>query len=73
MDKKAIILNLFFEKHNKVKDIASVLGVSSAYITKIIKTDARYADEKLTRKNSTVKRHRKVSYACVMRIRKQKK
>ena len=73
MYKKTIILNLFFEKHDKVKDIASVLSVSSAYITKIVKTDARYADEKLARKNATVERHRKISHACVVRRRERKK
>lgn len=73
MDKKAIILQLFFEQHKKVKDIASLIDVSSAYITKIIKTDERYDTEKLARKNATVERHRKVSFACVMRRREQKR
>jgi len=73
MDKKDIALESYFEKHIKVKDIANLLDISSAYITKVIKADARYDDEKIARKNATIERHRKVSYACVVRSRERKK
>lgn len=45
------IINLFFIEHLKVKDIADNLNISSAYITKIIKTDERYFQEKNSRKD----------------------
>ena len=43
---KDTILNLFYIEHLRVKDIAEKLKISSAYITKIIKTDSRYEEEK---------------------------
>lgn len=48
---KEIIINLFYNEHLKVKEIAEKINVSSAYITKIIKEDVRYAKEKLYRKD----------------------
>lgn len=45
------IYNLFYIKHLKVKEIAEIENVSSAYITKIIKQDSRYNEEKQYRKN----------------------
>lgn len=47
---KKKILSYYFIKHLKVKDIAEELNVTSAYITKIIKQDNRYTEEKLYRK-----------------------
>ena len=47
---KKKILSYYFIKHLKVKDIAEELNVTSAYITKIIKQDNRYIEEKLYRK-----------------------
>lgn len=48
---KETIINLFYIEHLKVKEIAEKINVSSAYITKIIKQDVRYAEEKLYRKD----------------------
>ena len=36
-NKKELIIKLFFEQHLKVNEIAEIVNVSSAYITKIIK------------------------------------
>ena len=44
--KKDMIIELFFEQHLKVNEIAQNIGTSSAYITKIIKQDQRYLEEK---------------------------
>lgn len=49
MEKKEI-LNLYYLEHLKVKDIALKSNTSSAYITKIVKQDARYDEEKMYRK-----------------------
>lgn len=48
---KETIINLFYIDHLKVKEIAEKFNFSSAYITKIIKQDVRYAEEKMYRKD----------------------
>ncbi len=50
---KDTILKLFYIDHLRVKDIAEKLKVTSAYITKIIKTDSRYEEEKNFRKEKS--------------------
>lgn len=50
MLKEKIIFSYYIE-HLKVKEISENLNVSSAYVTKIIKQDSRYAEEKQYRKN----------------------
>jgi len=45
------ILSLYFSEHLKVKEIAEKFNVSSAYITKLIKKDTRYMQEKEFRQN----------------------
>ena len=47
------IFEMFYIKHLKVKDIAESEKVSSAYITKVVKTDVRYKTEKAFRKNKS--------------------
>ena len=50
---KESIINLFYNEHLKVKEIAKQLSISSAYITKIIKQDSRYMQEKDFRKKES--------------------
>lgn len=50
---KEDIINLYYEKHLKVKEIAKILNCSSAYITKIIKQDSKYINEKEYRANKS--------------------
>lgn len=52
MDKKAEILRLYYEEHQKQTDIAKALNIRQSYVSKIIKQDEKYADEK---KNRTAK------------------
>lgn len=47
------IINLFYIEHLKVKEIAEITNVTSAYVTKVIKTDARYKEEKSFRKEKS--------------------
>ena len=47
------ILNLFYIEHLIVKEIAEKTKVTSAYITKVIKTDSRYMEEKNFRKEKS--------------------
>ena len=48
---KENIINLFYIEHLKVKEIAEKEHISSAYVTKVIKKDERYLEEKEYRKN----------------------
>ena len=43
---KELIIKYFFNEHLKVKEIAEMIHTSSSYITKIIKQDERYSEEK---------------------------
>ena len=47
------IFDLFYIKPLQVKDIAKSEKVSSAYVTKVVKTDLRYETEKEFRKNKS--------------------
>lgn len=49
MNNKSQILELYYSEHLKVKEISAILNVSSPYISKIIKDDIRYTDEKSNR------------------------
>lgn len=44
------IIDLFYIEHLKVKDIAENVNTSSAYVTKVVKKDNRYLQEKIYRK-----------------------
>ena len=54
------ITTLFYIEHLKVKEIAEKVDTSSAYITKVVKQDSRYLQEKEYRK-AISKDKRKVS------------
>lgn len=56
---KEKIIELFYIEHLKVKEISEIVNTSSAYITRIIKQDARYLQEKEYRKNIS-KQKRKI-------------
>ena len=51
MENQENILDLYFNKHLKQKEIATIVGVSKQYVSKVIKADSRYAEEKQTRKD----------------------
>lgn len=58
-NQKETIINLFYIEHQIVKNIANTINTSSAYITKVIKNDSRYLEEKQYRKEIS-KEKRKV-------------
>lgn len=62
MDKKEQILDLYFNKHLKQTEIAKKVNASQQYISKIIKKDERYEDEKSSRKSSNAEK-RKIAQA----------
>ena len=55
---KENIISNYYIKHLKVKEISEELNVSTAYITKIIKQDIRYAEEKQYRKDISENKRR---------------
>ena len=65
------IINLFYDYHLKVIEIANKVNTSSAYITKIIKQDDRYLSEKEYRK-SISKEKRKVAQNKFNKDKRQK-
>ena len=50
MDNKEQILEIFYNSHLKQTEIAKIIGVSTQYISKIVKKDSRYEQEKEYRK-----------------------
>ena len=50
MDKIEKIIELYYLKHLKQNEIAKILDVSTQYISKIVKKDNRYVEEKENRK-----------------------
>lgn len=49
-NKQEEILNLFYNKHLKQNEIAKIVETSNQYVSKIIKNDDRYKQEKQNRK-----------------------
>ena len=70
--KKNIIIELFFEQHLKVNEIAKNIETSSAYITKIIKQDSRYLEEKQSRQEVS-KLNRKIAQNNFMKNKREQK
>lgn len=55
---KENIISSYYISHLKVKEISELQNVSSAYITKVIKQDSRYSDEKQYRKDISKNKRR---------------
>ena len=62
LDKKEQILDLYFDKHLKQIQISKMVNASQQYISKIIKNDKRYENEKSFRKSSNAEK-RKITQA----------
>lgn len=68
---KENIINLFYNEHLKVKKIAEQLDISSSYITKVIKQDSRYMQEKDFRKKES-KNNRKIAQNKFIKNKREK-
>ena len=64
---------MFFINHLSVKEIADSVGTSSAYITKIIKTDERYVMEKQYRKEKSKEKRKQDKNNFMKNKREQKR
>lgn len=58
MSNKEKIIDLFYNEHLKSSDIALKLNVSNAYVSKVIKKDFRYHEEKSQRKQQNKLKHK---------------
>ena len=58
MDKKDQILDLYFNKHLQQTEISKQLDVSQQYISKIVKKDERYKQEKDYRKSQNAEKRK---------------
>lgn len=58
MNKKERIIVFYYEEKLNTIEIANKLKVTKQYVSKVIKTDSRYINEKKTRKLETTIRHR---------------
>ena len=72
-NKKDKIIELFFINHLSVTEIADSIGTSSAYITKIIKTDERYVMEKQYRKEKSKEKRKQDKNNFMKNKREQKR
>lgn len=72
-NKKDKIIELFFISRLSVKEIADSIGTSSAYITKIIKTDERYVMEKQYRKEKSKEKRKQDKNNFMKNKREQKR
>lgn len=73
VNKKDSIINLFYDEHLKVKEISKIINVDSSYISRIIKGDDRYLDEKNNRKVISKKKHKENTKTIIKKSRDVKK
>ena len=52
MSNKDKILDLFYNKHLKQKEIANIVGTSTQYVSKVVRADSRIKQEKECRKQT---------------------
>lgn len=71
MEKKEKIIDLYYVEHLTSKEISDKLNISSAYITKIIKKDLRYKEEKIFRLEKS-KQKRKISQNNFIKNKRQR-
>ena len=60
MEKVAMINELYFEEKKTLTEIAEVINTSVSYISKILRTNEKYNEEKEKRKNENLLKRRKI-------------
>lgn len=60
MEKVAMINELYFEEKKTLTEIAEVINTSVSYISKILRKNEKYNEEKEKRKNENLLKRRKV-------------
>lgn len=57
-DVKSYVILLFYIQHLSTKDISIKVNISESYVTKIIKQDSRYSEEKQKRREEAKERRK---------------
>lgn len=73
MTKKEQILNYYYEEKLNTIEISSKLKVTKQYVSKVIKIDSRYFDEKARRKLLNNEKHKKQVNECVKKNKQAKR
>ena len=60
MEKVAIINELYFDEKKTLTEIADIINTSESYISKILRKNEKYNEEKEKRKNEKLIHRRKV-------------
>ena len=71
MDKIATINELYFEKKKNLTEIAQIINTSVSYISKILRKDERYKEEKEKRKKDNLIQRRETQKELIY-IQKEK-
>lgn len=72
MNNKEKILKLYYDENIKIADIVNKINVSRAYISKVIKKDARYEEKKNNQKEESKKRKKEYTKLKMKQIREEK-
>lgn len=70
--KKEEITILYFQEGKSLTEISELIGVSVSYISKILRKDSRYADEKENRKSNNLTQRRKKQKKLIYANRKSR-
>ena len=72
MEKVAIINELYFDEKKTLTEIADIINTSVSYISKILRKNEKYNEEKEKRKNEKLIHRRKVQKDLIYSKRKNK-
>ena len=70
MEKVAMINELYFEEKKTLTEIAEVINTSVSYISKILRKNEKYNEEKEKRKNENLLKRRKIQQDLIYGKRK---
>ena len=73
INKSSEIIRLFYDLHKRPIDIAKQVGVVKSYVTKIIKRDKRYIEEKNRRKQESQERHKECKRKYIQKRRQEER
>lgn len=72
MEKVAIINELYFKQGKTLTEIAEIINTSISYISRVLRKNLKYQEEKEKRKNNNQIRRRKVQKEMIYSKRKNK-
>ncbi len=72
MNKKENIESLYFEGKKSLTEISRILNLSIGYVSRILKQNENYAEEKQRRSNEKLARRRDIQKEMIYKQRKQK-